>query len=370
MKAIVIGAGPSGLAVAACLTRAGVAVEILERADRIGASWYGAYDRLHLHTARGRSGLPYRPMPKSYGKYPSRAEMITYIEDYAGAFGLQPRFGVEVTAVRPGDGWMVAHAGGVETAEVVVFATGLNGVPNRPDWPGLQGFSGAVRHSSDYHSAEGFAGQRVLVVGFGNSGGDIALDLTEAGAQVTVSVRSPVNILPKELFGIPITSMGGLRKLIPYRWADALTAPVLRAKIGRPEEYGMRSAAKGPAAQVIEDGQVPLIDMGALPAIKAGRIAVAPGIARFEPGAVVFEDGVRQELDAVILATGYRVDLRGVLGAVPGALDEAGRPVVSGVPASVPGLYFCSYKASADGQLRQSGIEARAIAADVARLAA
>ena len=369
MKAIVIGAGPSGLAVAACLKRDGVAVEILERADRIGASWHGHYDRLHLHTARGRSGLPYRPMPKRYGKYPSRAEMIAYLEDYAAGFGLRPRFAVEVTAVRPGAPWTVEHCEGVETADVVVFATGLNGAPNRPDGPGLSEFGGAVLHSSEYQSAVGFAGQRVLVVGFGNSGGDIALDLVEAGAEVTVSVRSAVNILPKELFGIPITSMGGLRKVIPYSWADALTAPLLRAKIGRPEDYGMRSAAKGPAAQVIEDGQIPLIDVGALPAIKAGRISVAPGIARFEPGAMVFDDGSRWELDAVILATGYRVDLRPVL-EVPGALDDLGRPLVSGAPAAVPGLYFCSYKASADGQLRQSGIEARAIAAEVARVAA
>ena len=366
MKAIVIGAGPSGLASAACLTREGVEVEILERSDRIGMSWHGHYERLHLHTVRGRSGLPYRAMPKSYGRYPSRAEMIAYLKDYAAAFGLAPRFGCSVEAVRPVErGWAVAHSGGEDRAEVVVFATGLNGVPNRPDWPGLEAFGGTVLHSSDYATADRFAGQRVLVVGFGNSGGDIALDLVEAGAAVTVSVRSAVNILPKELFGIPITSMGGLRKVLPYKLADALTAPVFRAKIGRPEDYGMRSADKGPAAQVIEDGQVPLIDVGALPAIKAGKIGVAPGVERFEPGAVVFEGDARREFDAVILATGYRVDLRSVLGEVPGALDAEGRPLVSGAPAAVSGLYFCSYKASADGQLRQSGIEARAIAAEV-----
>ncbi len=371
MRAVVIGAGPSGLAAGACLKRAGVAVEVLEQADCVGASWRGHYARLQLHTARGRSGLPYRAMPRAYGRYPSRAQMIEYLEDYARGFGLAPRFGTKVSAVRPdGAAWRVEHAGGAERADAVIFATGLNGVPNRPRLPGEAAFGGPVLHSSDYDTAAPFAGQRVVVVGLGNSGGDIALDLADAGAEVTLSVRGPVNILPKELFGIPITSMGGLRRIMPYRWADALTAPILRAKIGRPEDYGLQSAGKGPAAQVIEDGRVPLIDIGTLPAIRAGRIDVRPGIEALGRGEARFADGTAAAADAVILATGYRADLRRLLPETPEVLDAAGRPLVSGAPSGARGLYFCSYRASADGQLRQSGIEARAIARDVAGLAA
>lgn len=367
MRVSVIGAGPSGLACAACLKQQGIPAEILERTDRVGAAWHGHYNRLHLHTSRGRSALPHLAMPRRYGRYPSRLQMIEYLEDYAKTFDLTPRFGVTVKSVRPANGaWQIDHSAGGSRADAIVFATGLNGAPHRARQPGQDSFPGPILHSSDYTDATSYEGQRVLVVGFGNSGGDIALDLAEAGAEVTLSVRSPVNILPHELFGIPITSMGGLREIMPYRWADAITAPVLRAKIGRPEDYGLQSAAKGPAAQVIEDGRIPLIDVGTLGAIRAGRIAAGPGIAQIDAAIVTFDDGNSAEFDAIILATGYRTDLRPMLPDNPEALDVRGRPKTCGAPGPVRGLYFCSYIASADGQLNQSGVEARAIAGAIA----
>lgn len=363
MRAIVIGAGPAGLAAAACLKRRGAGVRIVERAGAVGASWRAHYARLHLHTARGRSGLPHMPMPARYGRYPSRADMVEYLEDYAARFDLTPVFGTAVRQVRRVDGaWAVDHDKGAETGDIVVFATGLNGQPNRPDFPGLQSFPGRVLHSSDYTAPGDLGPGPVLVVGFGNSGGEIALDLAEAGRDVTLSVRGPVNILPREIFGMPITSMGLLRKILPYRTADALTAPILRAKIGRPEEYGLTSAGKGPAAQVIEDGRIPLIDIGTLAAIREGQIAVRPGIAGIEGAAVRFADGRSQGFETILLATGYAVDLRTLLPDTPEVLDAAGRPRVSGGQTGAPGLFFCSYKASAEGQLRQAGIEAEAIA--------
>ena len=254
-------------------------------------------------------------------------------------------------------------------ADAVIFATGMNNVPNRVDLPGGAGFPNTQVHSADYTSSKCYAGKRVLVIGFGNSGGDIALDLAEAGIETTLSVRGPVNILPHDLFGIPITSLGGLRKVLPYKWADALTAPILRLKIGRPEDYGLDLAGKGPAAQVIEDGRIPLIDNGTLAAIKAGKITVRRGIDRIEGPEVNFRNGPVEAFDAIIHATGYRVDLRPLLADVPEALTTEGRPKISGAPNNTPGLYFCSYVASPDGQLRQSGMEASAIAADIAALA-
>lgn len=363
MRATVIGAGPAGLATAACLKRKGAEVTVLERAEAVGSSWRGHYGRLHLHTARQRSGLPHLPMPASYGRFPSRADMISYLESYAAHFGLTPQFGTEVQSVRPeGGGWSVRHGGGTQGAEVVVFATGLNALPNRPEVPGLADFPGVVLHSSAYHSPDDLLEGPVLVVGFGNSGGEIALDLAEAGREVTLSVRGPVNILPREILGVPITSMGLLRKILPYRAADAITAPILRATIGRPEDYGLVSAGKGPVAQVIEDGRVPLIDIGTLAAIREGRIAVRPGIAAVEGAEIRFLDGTAIRAGAILMATGYRVDLRRFLPETPQVLDEAGRPRISGGPSGAEGLFFCSYKASAEGQLRQAGIEAEAIA--------
>jgi len=364
MRAIVIGAGPSGLAAAACLKKAGFTPEILDAGKKIGDSWRRHYDRLHLHTARGRSGLPGLPMPRG-PRYPSRDEVVEYLQTYAEHFDLRPQFGCAVETVKPSNsGWRVTHAKGVSEAPVVVFATGLNGTPFVPEFTGLAEFGGNWVHSSSYKSAAPYAGKKVLVVGFGNTAGDVALDLAEAGVAVDMAVRGPVNLLPKELFGIPVTSLGILRKILPYKIVDALTAPILWLKLGRNEDYGLRSAPKGPNAQVIEDGRIPMIDVGALAQIKKGRIGIRPGPERFSRGTCHFVGGSSAAYDAVIFATGYRVDLRPILGPMPDVLDDAGKPLVSGGRTAAHGLYFCSYYGSPDGQRRQSGLDAEAISAD------
>lgn len=366
MRVIVIGAGPAGLAVAACAGRAGHDVQVLERSDRIAPAWHGHYDRLHLHTPRWRSGLPGLPMPRGWPRYPSRLQVIEYLERYANHFGIAPRFRAEVQRVcQNGSGWTVSHSGGTEQADAVVIATGLAGQPHCPDWPGLGSFPGAVLHSSGYRAPHSVAGGRVLVVGFGNSGGEIALDLAEAGRRVDIVVRGPVNLLPKELFGIPIVQFGLLQKLLPYRVADAITAPVLRWAMGDYARFGLQKASKGPVAQVKEDGRVPLIDIGTLDAIRKGRVRVRPAIVSFDGDEVAFEDGSHQAYDALLLATGYRVDLQPMLDGVDGVLDGQGRPLTSGAPSARPGLYFCSYRASPNGQIRAIAQEARAIAADL-----
>lgn len=360
--AIVIGAGPAGLAAGACLKRAGLSVLLLEKGAGVAPAWRGHYDRLHLHTARGRSALPFRAMPRG-GRYPSRDEVAAYLEGYARAEGLELRQGCAVHRVQPMAGrWLVEHAGGEAEADVVIFATGLNGAPRLPDWPGLAAFSGPVIHSSEYRNAEGMKGKRVLVAGIGNSGGDIALDLAEGGAEVTVSARGPVNILPKEIFGVPVTSMQLVQRTLGPRIADWVTGPVIRALIGRPSDYGFATPAQGPVAQVVKEGRIPLIDPGVLGAIRAGRVAVRGAVARVETAEVVFADGPPERVDAIVAATGYTQDLRPLLPGVEGVLDARGLPRHCGGPTAAPGLYFISYRASPNGQLRQIGIEARGIA--------
>ncbi|MAQ84199.1 MAG: thioredoxin reductase [Maritimibacter sp.] len=362
-SAIVIGAGPSGLATAVCLQKAGFEVAVLERNDRIGSAWHDHYDSLRLHTSRKTSGLPGLPIPASAGKYPSRADMAAYLESYAQTFDLDVRLGYAVDRVDPEDGgWIVRHEHGDDFADVVVFATGLNGQPNRPDWPGLDGFPGPVMHGSEYRNPHRFLDRKVLVVGFGNSGADIATDLAGAGIATGLSVRSPVNIVPLEILGVPVTSLSLLRRALGPAAADRLSAPVIETLVGRPEDYGLRRADKGPVRQVVEDGRVPMIDVGVLAAIKAGRIAVHPGITRFDGGTVHFADDSNATYDTLIAATGYRVDLTAFLPDVPDVLDASGRPKVSGGPSGRRGLYFCSYHASPNGQLRQSAQEAAQIA--------
>jgi len=206
-------------------------------------------------------------------------------------------------------------------------------------------------------------------VGFGNSGGEIALDLSDADLPVDIAVRSPVNLLPKELFGRPIQSLGLLQKIFPHRVADRITAPVLRWALGDYTAYGLRRPPVGPVTQIREEGRVPLIDIGTLGAIKAGKISVRPGLERFDGNTVRFVDGTTGEYDGIVLATGYRVDLRPMLGEAPDLLDPQGRPLICGSRAARRGIYFCAYTASPMGQLGQIRMESEGIAADVAALA-
>ena len=367
-EAVVIGAGPAGLATAQQLRRAGLKPAIFDKADTVGAVWRRHYDRLHLHTPRSLSGLPGLPMPASYGRYPSRAQFVEYLESYAQAFALEPAFATPVRSVRrAGRGWRVETGeGSVETA-IVVVATGWADFPHSPTWPGMEAFGGPILHSSAYRNAEPYAGKRVLVVGFGNSGAEIALDLCEAGAEPTLSVRSPVCVLPRDLFGLPILGFAVAQRFLPARIADAINAPIIRLAVGPLEPLGLEVAAKGPIRMIKEDGRVPVLDIGALAKIRDGRIAVRGGVARFGPHSVTFDDGVCEPFDAAILATGFKPDLRALLPDAAGALDADGRPLVSDRPTAEPGLFFVGAIASPTGQLRQIAIGAARVAEAAAR---
>lgn len=361
--AIVIGAGPAGLAVGAALKAKGLDVTLLEKGDHVAKRWHDHYDRLHLHTPAKTSGLPGMDYPASAGKYPSRADVIAYMEAYASRFKLTPRFGVEVRDVaRDGAAWKVTHSGGEDHADVVVFATGMADRPLVPDFDGINAFGGEILHSSEYRNAGQIAGRRALVIGFGNSGGEIALDLAEAGKAVTLAVRSPVQILPKEILGVPITSFGLLQKLFDYRTVDAINAPLLRLVLGDFTRFGLRRADRGPVAMIKELGRVPLIDIGTLAAIRAGRIKVVDGVSKMHAQGVQFENGMDIEFDAIVMATGYVPRLAEILSSVEGVLDARGRPLVSGDVTAADGLFFCSYKPTPNGQLRQTGTEALQIA--------
>ena len=367
-EALIVGAGPAGLATAAALKQAGIEAAVLERAGDVGAAWRGHYDRLHLHTDRDHSGLPGLPMPRDFPRYPARDQVIAYLEGYAAHFGIRPAFHTTVNAIAPADGgWRVETDRGAETARAVILATGQADRPNRPEIPGAERFAGPVLHSRDYRNPAPFTGRRVLVVGFGNSAAEIALDLAEAGVSCALSVRTPVQVLPRELLGRPILAWSTLSQFLPYRAADALSRPILRLATGPLAPLGLRRAAKGPLAMIREDRRIPMIDVGTLAAIRAGRIAVRPGLDRLESGYAVFTDGRREPFDAVILGTGFRPGLADLLGAVPGVLDATGYPLACGAPTARRGLFFVGPIPSPLGQLRRIGLEARRVAAHLTR---
>lgn len=368
---VIIGAGPAGLAVGAVLRRASVPFVMLERGQHVGESWHGHYERLHLHTPKRHSALPFRDYPSAYPRYPSRRQMIDYFDDYARAFGLRPVFGCEVRhCVRGADGaWDVMTDAGRYRARRVVAAAGCNRVPFVPRWPGQETFPGSVLHSHDYVTGEPFRGRRVLVVGFGNSGAEIALDLLEHGARCAVAVRGPVNVIPRELLGVPIIACALAFRALPPRVADALNALALRLAVGSLAAAGLARRDDGPFAQIAEGGRVPVIDVGTLDHMRRGEIAVRKAVAAFDGPAVRFADGTSEHFDAVVLATGYTTGLPSLLPDHASVLDADGRPRDHGRESSVPGLYFCGYHLTPTGLLRQIGIEALGIGRDIAATA-
>lgn len=371
LDAIVIGAGPGGLAAAQQLKANGIEPLVIEKADRVGAVWRRHYDRLHLHTPRMHSALPGMKMPRAFGRYPARDDVVAYLESYACAFGIAPKFETEARAIRrDGSDWLVETSAGDMSAPVVVVATGWADFPHRPRWPGMEEFAGEILHSNAYVSGARFKDKRVLVIGFGNSGAEIALDLCERGAGATISQRSPVRILPRDLFGIPVLSFAIAQAALPPRIADLINEPALRLIVGSIPSLGLQRSRKGALQMIAEDGRVPVLDVGTVARIRAGAIAVRGGVERFARDGVVFADGRAERFDVIVLATGFRPDLRALLPDAPQVLDAAGRPKVSDGPSAQPGLYFIGTTLVATGQLRQIAIGAQAIARDARRLRA
>lgn len=366
---IIVGAGPAGLAVAACLKRTGKSFVILEREAQVGSSWRSHYDRLHLHTDKAHSSLPGYKLPDSYPRYPARQQVVDYLDAYARHYDLHPRFLEEVRDARRLNGqWEVSSSEGVYRAKSLVVASGYNNVPQIPKWPGQDKFQGRILHSKHYRNGAAFKDKDVLVVGLGNSGGEMLIDLHEHGARPCIAVRSPVNVIPREVMGVPFLTMGILQRNLPSRLVDKLNAPITNAIIGDLRPYGIRRPAEGPVTQIREQGRVPFIDVGTIRLIKEGHVTVYPNIECFTPTGVMFVDGRQQDIDAIVLATGFKPVVNHWLHA-PGALDDQGTPHSSGEVVAGQNLYFCGFYISPTGMLREIAMEAQDISEHIARSA-
>jgi putative flavoprotein involved in K+ transport len=368
-EAVVIGAGPAGLAAAAMLGRRGVQTLVLERAPEVGASWRSHYDRLHLHTVRWLSGLPGMPISRTEGPWVAREGLLRYLEEYAHAFDLDVRTGAEVEwLVREGGEWVVKASSGNLRARWVVVATGFNGVPYLPDWPGRSSYRGHLVHSSAYRNAGPYGGREVLVVGTGNSGAEICVDLVEGGVgRAFLSVRTPPNILRRDVGGFPSQVLGVAIRQLPVRLVDRMTALAQRITVGDLSRHGLPPAPRGMYSRLAEDDQLPILDVGLVGLLKAGRVSVVGAVEGFDGHDVLLAGGKRLRPDAVIAATGFRRGLEPLVGHL-GLLGRNGRPVVHGPQAhpDAPNLFFIGFSNPISGNLREIGIDARRIAREVA----
>ena len=362
---LIIGAGPAGLAVAACLAQRGRRSLVIERADQLGASWRAHYERLHLHTVKEKSALPGLAFPAHYPRYVSRQGVVDYLSQYARHHAIAPRRGVEALSITANQGkWLATTARGHRlAARSVVVATGANRAPRRARFDGLAQYRGRTLHSHSYRNAAPFTGQTVLVVGMGNTGAEIALDLAEQGVKSALSVRAPLNIVHRDVLGRPtqLTSLA-LAKL-PVALGDAVARLLRNLTVGDLHRFGIQTSPISPLRQLREFGKTPVIDVGTLARIKSGEINVHPGIERFTTGGVRFVDGTEESFDAVIFATGYEAQVQALFPETPVPLDSTGMPLEVIGSGALSGVSFVGF------DIRQPGGLLRAIAAQGNRVA-
>ncbi|KAI3678755.1 hypothetical protein L6452_38058 [Arctium lappa] len=318
--AVIVGAGPSGLAVSACLREQGIPFVVVERADCIASLWQKrTYDRLKLHLPKKFCQLPKLPFPEEYPEYPNRKQFITYLENYAEKFGIEPQFNESVESAKYDEMcgvWRVKTVstlpGSIQSetefiCQMLVVATGENAEGVVPEIEGLEEFSREVIHAKDYKSGEKYDGKKVLVVGCGNSGMEVSLDLSNHNAKPSMVVRSAVHVLPREIFGKSTFDLAiMLMKWLPLWLVDKLLLILAFFILGNTQNYGIKRPSLGPLQLKNNHGKTPVLDIGALEKIRSGNIKVVSEIKRFHRDSVELVNGNILEIDSVVLATGYR----------------------------------------------------------------
>jgi putative flavoprotein involved in K+ transport len=368
----VIGGGPGGLATAHALRTRGLRAVVLERSDRVGASWRRHYDRLRLHTTRRLSALPGLPMPRRFGRWVARDDVVRYLEKYAEVHELEIVTGVEVSRVEraaDGTGWLLRATGGRElTGAAVVVATGHNHTPRIPDWPGRASYTGELRHARDYRNAAPYTGRDVLVVGVGNTGAEIAVDLVEGGAsRVRLAVRTVPHLVRRSTAGWAAQYSGILVRRLPVGLVDLLCRVMARVSVPDLSAHGLPRPDTGLYTRA-RQGAIPVQDVGLIDAVRKGKVEIVAAVEGFENDKILLADGTRIGPDAVIAATGYDRALESLVGHLD-VLDTHGLPVANGArsPRNAPGLYFTGFVTPISGTFRELAIDAEKIAKAVAK---
>jgi putative flavoprotein involved in K+ transport len=364
---VIVGGGAAGLSAAGALAHRTIQSVVLEQDAKVGGTWARRYDRLHLHTVRAFSGLAHFPIPQHYPVYLSRDDVVAYLNEYARHFNLRVVTGATVQRVRPNGpsagGWTIqVNDGELWKARVVVIATGQYHTPMIPSWPGRHSYRGQLTHSASYSNAHAYVGRRVLVVGIGNSGAEIATDLAENGAAVVaISVRTPPAIVPRDPFGMPVQRTSILLSALPTAVADVVGRTTAQLTVGNLARYGLPTGSFAPYS----NRRIPLIDVGFVKILKQGRIVVKPAVQRLTETGAAFADGPSEPFDAIIAATGFTTGLETLVDA-PDVLDGHFEPrSLSGQPTAQPGLYFIGYTHSVRGHLFEANRASRRLAKHV-----
>jgi cation diffusion facilitator CzcD-associated flavoprotein CzcO len=368
---VVVGAGQGGIASALALKDRGVAALVVDEADQVASRWQARYDRLRLNSSRPTSHLPGRRYPKGTPMFPTRDQVVEHIQGRARDAGLDLLLGTRVQRLsRTNGSWTVETGKGDIDARQVVLATGYEDEPLVPDWDGRERFAGDLIHSAEYRNADRFRSRRVLVVGPGCSGMEIAHDVATGGAaKVWLAVRTPPTIISRQgPGGLPGEWIGAALLNFPTRFGNAFARFGSRQDFGDLGAYGLPVPEEGLMTRFRRDGTVPsIVDKDVIEAVKEGKVEVVGAVESLEFAAVILAGGRRVEPDAIISATGYRRALEPLVGHL-GVLDDRGQPAVAAPKPAAPGLRFLGYT-SRPGALgfmsRQAKRSAKAIAREV-----
>jgi putative flavoprotein involved in K+ transport len=370
-EVVVIGAGPSGLAVARELEhRHRVSALVVEKATAPAVSWRNRYDNFRLNTNGFLSHLPGQRIPLTAGRWPTKEDMVRYFDRYVRQQNITLELGCEVNRIdRTAGTWSVDTSSGEIRTAAVVLATGKYRTPAVPPWPGLDRFAGELVHSVDFRNAWPFRGRDVLVVGAGNSAADIAVQLADVNAsgarKVWLAVRTPPHLVRRAIGPIPSDVFLELFARVPARVVDPLIARLNRLLFGDLSVYGFRRPPLGLKATVEQRGRIPTLADELVDAVRAGRVEVVAAVSAVDSGRVILGDGTAVTPEVIVAATGFNTDLDGLVGHL-GVLDEHGEPHGGFASHLGDGMFSIGYGIPPNGPLRAIRLSATPLAGQVA----
>jgi cation diffusion facilitator CzcD-associated flavoprotein CzcO len=366
--AVVIGAGPSGLAVARELEyQHGIETLVIDRAAAPAISWRTRYDNFRLNTSGFLSHLPGQRIPLTAGRWPSREDMVRYFDAYVRRQNIKLELGCEVNGIdRAAGGWRLDTSSGEIRTRAIVLATGNYRTPSIPPWPGLSHFNGELVHSGSFSNAWPFRGRDVLVVGAGNSAADIAVQLANDGAgRIWLAVRTPPHLVRRAIGPFPSDIFLELFARVPASKIDPMIELSERLMWGDLSAYGFNRPPLGLKTTVEQTGRIPTLADELIDAVRAGRVEVVAAVEAVEPDRVILADGNCIPPAVIIAATGFSMDLDGLVGHL-GVLDDRGKPRGGFASHIGDGMFAIGYGIPPNGPLRAIRLAATPLAREIA----